>query len=526
MMRLNTNLLRAGGLVLALALTKAAYSEKARLYRKRGKFLRRIVENIPDGFISLDANWRITYVNSASRRMFSMLGIDASSLIGQPAFQALPDLRDSEHGQAITRCMTERVTVEIESFYPSLQRWYLMRHFPSPDGGAAIVVQDITQRKDVEHALQATDRRRDEFLAMLAHELRNPLAPIRNAAEILWLVSDEPARVRETSEIIVRQARHMNEIVDDLLDVSRVTRGLITLHTEPLDLRSVITAAVEQTLPLLDSRRHQLQFDLPVRPALVDGDRVRLTQVFSNLVNNAAKYTPSGGTIRVVVTRDGGEIEASVIDNGEGIDPDLLPHVFDLFEQGRRTPDRTEGGLGIGLSLVKTLVQLHGGTIEAASRGTGQGSRFAVRLPKSSATNSGITLLDSATTAASPPQRSMRLLVVDDNIDAAEALAMMLQMDGHTVFKAYDARSAIICVQQERPEAILLDIGLPDIDGYELARRLRAIPEAEAAKLIAVTGYGQLEDRRRAEDAGFNDYLVKPVDFESLRANLADRVEA
>ena len=386
--------------------------------------------------------------------------------------------------------------------------------------------QALAAVKRSEKTLREADRRKDEFLAMLAHELRNPLAPIRNAAEILWLMSTEPERVRQTSEIIVRQARHMNTIVDDLLDVSRVTRGLIVLDTEPLDLRSVITAAIEQSLPLIDDRRHTVRTELPQQPIMVQGDRVRLTQVFCNLLNNAAKYTSPGGAIRVAMIDGDGRVDVDVIDDGEGIDPELLPQVFDLFSQGQRTLDRAQGGLGIGLSLVKTLVDLHGGRIEAASEGSGRGSRFTVRLPRL-ATVQGTSMEIVPAPSRASSARALRLLVVDDNVDAAEALAMMLELDGHSVIRAHDAHSAIACARSEHPDAMLLDIGMPDIDGYELARRLRALPEAEEATLIAVTGYGQAEDRKRAEEAGFDHHLVKPVELDTLRAMLsADRVRS
>jgi len=389
------------------------------------------------------------------------------------------------------------------------------------------ITEDVTQFEQAtaalrksEQALREADRRKDEFLAMLAHELRNPLAPIRNAAEILWLMSDEPERVRETSEIIVRQARHMNTLVDDLLDVSRVTRGLITLDSEPLDLRTVITTAIEQSLPLIDNRQHRISTQLPEHPVIVAGDRVRLTQVFGNLLNNAAKYTAPGGAIGIIIVDSETLVEVDVVDNGEGMEAELLPQVFDLFAQGQRSPDRAQGGLGIGLSLVKTLVNLHGGTIQALSEGRGKGSRFTVKLQRLADSPALAAAGDSPRLSSTAPARVLRILVVDDNIDAAESLALMLESDGHTVTRANDARSAIAHARSESPDAMLLDIGLPDIDGYELARRLRALPEADEAMLIAVTGYGQAEDRRRAADAGFDHYLVKPVEYDTLRALL------
>ena len=267
--------------------------------------------------------------------------------------------------------------------------------------------------------------------------------------------------------------------------------------------------------------------ELPDAPVMVQADRVRLTQVFCNLMNNAAKYTPQGGEVRVAITADAGNrVEVDVVDSGDGIDAALLPQVFELFAQGQRGPDRAQGGLGIGLSLAKTLVDLHGGTIEAASDGQGRGSRFTVSLPRL-VDSTMISTGDGPVMQSISPVRMYRIMVVDDNVDAAESLAMMLELDGHSVVRAHDARAAIALARAERPNVMLLDIGLPDIDGYELARRLRALPEADGALLIAVTGYGQAEDRRRAEQAGFDRYLVKPVEFESLRSMLQeDRASA
>jgi CheY-like chemotaxis protein len=267
--------------------------------------------------------------------------------------------------------------------------------------------------------------------------------------------------------------------------------------------------------------------ELPEKPVMVRVDRVRLTQVFGNLLNNAAKYTPPDGAIRVTIVSGADDrVEVDVVDSGEGIDAALLPQVFELFAQGQRTPDRAQGGLGIGLSLAKTLVDLHGGTIEAASEGRGRGSRFTVGLPRLVDTNM-ISSSDGPVMQSTAPFRALRIMVVDDNVDAAESLAMMLELDGHSVIRAHNARAAIAIARNERPKVMLLDIGLPDIDGYELARRLRALPEVDDALLIAVTGYGQAEDRSRAEDAGFDHHLVKPVEFESLRLMLrTDRASA
>lgn len=501
----------------------------ARALAERERQFTALVENLPDIVFRLDLEQRHLYI---SAQIEQLTGIPAPMFIGKTKREAGLSAQLSDPiERASRRALKSGKSTSVAWSHNG--RELRSRIVPERDDSGVImsllgITEDVTEFEQTmmalrrsEQSLRETDRRKDEFLAMLAHELRNPLAPIRNAAEILWLMSDEPERVRETSEIIVRQARHMNTIVDDLLDVSRVTRGLIALDTEPLDLRSVIMAAIEQSLPLIDARRHSLHTEFPEQPVTVQGDRVRLTQVFCNLLNNAAKYTPEGGTIRVQIVDQAERVEVDVVDNGEGMDADLLPQVFDLFAQGRRTLDRAQGGLGIGLSLVKTLVDLHGGSIEVGSEGSGRGSRFTVGLPRFNGAHTEARLNDAPDRRLVSPPRALRVLVVDDNVDAAESLAMMLELDGYSVIKAHDARSAIACARSERPNVMLLDIGLPDIDGYELARRLRALPEVEGAMLIAVTGYGQDEDRRRAEDAGFDCYLVKPVEFESLRAMLS-----
>ncbi len=507
----------------------------ARALAERERQFATLVDNLPDIVFRLDIDLRYLYI---SAQIEQLLGIPPEKFKGKTNLEAgLPAQLTDPIERACRRALKSGKGVSTAWAYKNRQ--LRTRVVPEQDEQGAVVsllgiTEDVTELERAtsalrhsEQTLREADRRKDEFLAMLAHELRNPLAPIRNAAEILWLMSSDPVRVRETSEIIVRQARHMNAIVDDLLDVSRVTRGLIRLDTEPLDLRSVITAAVEQAIPLIDSRQQNLQVQLPEQPVIVQVDRVRLTQVFCNLLDNAAKYTPPGGKIRVTVVEGTGDrVEVDVVDSGDGIDAALLPQVFELFAQGERAPDRAQGGLGIGLSLARTLVDLHGGAIEAASDGVGRGSRFTVSLPRLPDTTI-VSSMDGLVMKATTPLPALRIMVVDDNADAAESLAMMLELDGHSVIRAHDARAAIGLARNERPNVMLLDIGLPDIDGYELARRLRALPEVDAVRLIAVTGYGQAEDRRRAQDAGFDDYLVKPVEFESLRAMLQqDRANA
>jgi signal transduction histidine kinase/ActR/RegA family two-component response regulator len=368
-------------------------------------------------------------------------------------------------------------------------------------------------------ALKAADRRKDEFLAMLAHELRNPLAPISTGAELLRLQAGENTQVRRTSELIARQVRHMTRIVDDLLDVSRVTRGLIALHRAPVDLNAVALAAVDQIQPVADSREHQIEVSPWSRALTVVGDQARLVQVASNLLQNACKYTPNGGRIRIAVFEEQGEACLSVTDNGSGIAPEFLPHMFGLFTQSTRMPDRSQGGLGLGLPLVKHLTEAHGGSVSGQSEGPGLGSVFTVRLPLAS----GVAVAQGHDDASSPGPAgsSLRVLVVDDNLDAAETLAALLSLDGHDVEVAFAAKPALDVAARWRPDVFILDIGLPEIDGFELARRLRRSSEARGAMLVALTGYGQQADRDRSSRAGFDHHLVKPVDPIALKALLA-----
>ena len=377
---------------------------------------------------------------------------------------------------------------------------------------------DITPLEAAREELRASNRRKDEFLAMLAHELRNPLAPIGTAAELLKLGARDEDRVRQISEVIGRQVAHMSRLVDDLLDVSRVTRGLIELDKETLDVAGLIADAIEQTQSLIEGRQHHLTVQAPNEAVYVAGDRTRLIQVFSNLLNNAGKYTPPGGHIVLRLQATESALEVSVADDGTGIDADLLPHVFELFTQGERSPDRSQGGLGLGLPLVKSLVELHGGSVGVRSEGRGKGSCFTVRLARAAAPESSLSSPDDQ---GEGQTGGKVLMIVDDNVDAAEMLTLLLEASGHRVLVAHTAVEALAIVREARPVALFLDIGLPDIDGYELARRLREIPQTAASLLVAVTGYGHSSDKERALQAGFDHHLVKPVRLSSVLDVLA-----
>jgi CheY-like chemotaxis protein len=379
-------------------------------------------------------------------------------------------------------------------------------------------VISVDAYKRAEAALRDTDRRKDEFLAMLAHELRNPLAPIRTSAEILRMAATDPQRVRASAGVIDRQVRHLTALMDDLLDVSRVTRGLITLERADVDLAKVIHTAIEQASHLLHAKGHALSTNMEVGEAHVTGDRARLVQIVANLLNNAARYTPNGGRIEVALKKDGDKVELRVSDNGSGIEPAFLPQVFELFTQGERMPDRSQGGLGLGLALVKRLVELHGGTVAARSAGPGQGATFTVTLPASPNRPRSVEAAGRVTHANG---RSMRILVVDDNRDAAESLAMLLESMGHAVEVRYDADAVLAVPALEGFEAFVIDIGLPGRDGRSLARALRE--RGIAATLIALTGYGQPADRALSLESGFDHHVVKPIEWAALAAVLRPR---
>jgi signal transduction histidine kinase len=376
---------------------------------------------------------------------------------------------------------------------------------------------DVTEPRRLQETLREraaelvdADRRKDEFLAMLAHELRNPLAPLKTSLELLALGVEGRDRFLEMAE---RQVRHLVRLVDDLLDVSRITRGKITLRREPVLLSDVVERAVEQSRALIDARGHTLTVSLPREELRVEADLVRLVQVVGNLVSNAAKYTPASGSIWVTAERIDEEIVLRVRDTGVGLAPELLPRVFELFVQGDAGLDRTRGGLGIGLTLVRALVELHGGRVAATSAGAGLGSEFVVYLP---ALPPPMTAAEPRTEPASPGGRRLRILVVEDNQDAAESLTTLLELWGHEVRVAYDGLAALRLAEAETPDVILSDIGLPGMDGYELARQLRARPAFGRVVLIALSGYGRDEDRRQAAEAGFDHHLVKPPELDTL----------
>jgi signal transduction histidine kinase/ActR/RegA family two-component response regulator len=384
-----------------------------------------------------------------------------------------------------------------------------------------VLQSEVAERARAEAALKEADRHKDEFLAVLAHELRNPLAPIRNAVEIMRRSSLSDPQLVWSRDVVERQVKHLTRLVDDLLDVSRITRGNINLSREPVSVSTIIARAIETIQPLIAEQRHELTVDVTDEVLEVEGDLTRLTQVLGNLLNNAAKYTDPGGAIVVSARRANADVEIRVRDNGIGIPPELLPRLFQLFTQVDAAAHRAQGGLGIGLALVRQLVQMHGGSVTAYSNGPNTGSEFLIRLPlrarRAPALDSAAPL--AATNGAG--KSGHRILLADDNQDALESLAALLQCDGHEVHTASDGAEALEVAAQRRPNVVLLDIGMPKLDGYEVARRIRAEPWGKATILIALTGWGQDEDRRRSREVGFDSHLVKPLDPEALSTMLS-----
>jgi signal transduction histidine kinase len=411
--------------------------------------------------------------------------------------------------------LQEEKTRELESLNQTLKRANTDLEHTN-----RILQSEVAERARAEMALKEADRHKDEFLAVLAHELRNPLAPIRNAVEIMRRSALTDPQLAWSRDVIERQVKHLTRLVDDLLDVSRITRGNINLSREPVAVTTIVARAIETIQPLIADQRHELTVDVPEESLEVEGDLTRLTQVLGNLLNNAAKYTDPGGSIAVSARRVATDVEIRVRDNGIGIPPELLPRLFQLFTQVDGAAHRAQGGLGIGLALVRQLIQMHGGSVTAYSQGPGHGSEFLIRLPlrvrgyRNPPASSEEPLADAA-------PRGHRILLADDNRDALDSLATLLQCDGHEVHTAADGAEALEVAAACHPDVVLLDIGMPKLDGYEVARRIRAEPWGKSAVLIALTGWGQDEDRRRSREVGFDSHLVKPLDPEALSTLLA-----
>ncbi len=478
-----------------------------------------VFDSMTEGMAILDSDWTVIRMNAEGLRLGQRT---SGQVIGRSHWDVWPEAVGSDLDQFYHTVMETRVAGAMEyrhSFSSDLHTWFEVRANPTLDGGLAVLYRNIDERKQSHEKLRASDRRKDEFLAMLAHELRNPLAPISAAAHLLKIGKVDEAHVRQTSEIIGRQVQHLTSLVDDLLDVSRASRGQVEMEKLPLEMRAVVVDAVEQVNPLILQRGHQLALHLAPGAALVAGDAKRLVQVVANLLGNAAKFTPEGGNIRLAMQVEHEQVVLTVQDDGMGLAADLIPHIFELFTQAERTSDRSSGGLGLGLALVRSLVELHGGKVNCASAGLRQGSVFTVTLPLLAADAAASHVLpdDPQPAAAGIP---LLIMIVDDNVDAAVTLAMFLQEFGHRVIVEHSSRVALQRARTEQPDVFLLDIGLPEIDGNELARRLRAQSETATATLIAVTGYGQDRDRQNSLASGFDEHLDKPLDIGRLQALL------
>ncbi|ATB27814.1 hypothetical protein MEBOL_001259 [Melittangium boletus DSM 14713] len=491
---------------------------------------RTIAENATSALYMTDSEGRCTFMNPAAERMTGHTFVDIRG-------QRLHELLHPKHADAppcsLEALLTGHATLANghEDVFVRVTGSTLpvaVSASPLLRAGQRVATvleaRDLTEQKRAEASLQEASRRKDEFLAMLAHELRNPLAPVRSALKLLTSHITLDEKGQHALEVIERQTTNLARLVDDLLDVSRITRGRIELRKTIVALPALVDSALQSVQSLLDERRHEVSVTLPRKPLYTFGDAVRLEQIIVNLITNAAKYTDPEGLLRVSLERSGTEAEIRVKDSGIGISPEMLRRVFNLFEQAERGLDRSQGGLGIGLTVVKNLVELHGGTIEARSEGTGRGSEFIVRLPlaEAPATTSIPAPAHVPAPAAAeprespPPAASRRILVVDDNVDAADTLAELLQTWEHTVWQAHDGLSALKAAEEHHPDVVLLDIGLPGMDGYEVARRLRTGPLGPTLTLVALTGYGQASDRSRAMEAGFDKHFVKPVDIDGL----------
>jgi PAS domain S-box-containing protein len=499
-------------------------TERKHMELERQKFVS-LADNSME-FISIcDMNFIPFYINEAGMRLIGLDNLEQCIRTPVQEFFFPEDQRFilDEFFPRVVREGHADVEIRFRHFKSGAAIWMIYNVFFIKDStgepvGIATVSRDISARKQAEAALREADQHKDEFLAMLAHELRNPLTPISNAAHILDMLKLEDPRLSWAKGIINRQVMHLTHLVDDLLDVSRIARGKISLKKERLDLVEVVKSVLETARGLILAKQQHLDVCLPEQPILLEGDSVRLSQVLLNLLDNASKYSLENGQIEVDVKLLGAEVEIQVRDNGTGISAELLPTIFDLFQQGVRTVDRSQGGLGIGLTLVKRLVELHGGQVTASSPGPGLGSTFSIRLP---------TIDEAATFPASvtpmpSPNAGIRVLVVDDDSDIRESTALLLELNGYEVKMADSGEHAITLIEASHPDVVLLDIGMPGENGYQVAQRIRQLPNGGDLLLVALSGYGRAEELALSQEAGFDHHLVKPLNFTMLCNLLAE----
>ena len=476
---------------------------------------RGVITNMGEAFSMFDPDFNIIEANDAACQL---AGMSRSQLIGSNHWEQFPGTYESELGLMYRQVLLDGQSKFLQHhvFEDGRTIWFEVRAF-KVGPGVAVLFRDVTERVEMIDTLKDTDQRKNEFLAMLAHELRNPLAPILTAAEILTHISETNPPIAAPTSVIHRQAKHMTRLIDDLLDVARVTQGHIRLQKNAIDIDEVISLAFEICEPQLQAKQQHLSLSIEkTSPLYVEGDMSRLVQCVANILTNAIKYTDTRGEIKISARSEEGDVIIEVTDSGSGIGPDLLPRIFELFVQSQRTLDRSQGGLGVGLAIVKRLIAMHGGRVSAFSQGEGLGSTFEIRLPRIAAPSVGLEQTNTATSSTG------RILVVDDNVDAAESLAMLLEMQGHIVMAVHSAREALACIESFKPDVMLIDIGMPDMNGYELVRQLGKLPLDANLRKIALTGYGQPDDKQRAIDVGFDAHLVKPVDLDILEQTIAD----
>jgi len=493
-------------------------TERKHMELERQKFVS-LADNSLEFISMCDMNFIPFYINEAGMRLVGLDNLEQCIRTPVQEFFFPEDQRYilDEFLPRVVREGHADVEIRFRHFKSGAAIWMIYNVFFIKDStgepvGIATVSRDISARKEAKKALHEAAQRKDIFLAMLAHELRNPLTPISNAAHILDMLKLEDPRLSWAKEIIKRQVTHLTHLVDDLLDVSRIARGKITLKKERLDLVEVIKSVLETARDLILAKQQHLEVHLPEQPILLVADTVRLSQVLLNLLDNASKYSLEGGRIEVDVQPLGAEVEIQVRDNGTGIPAELLPSIFDLFQQGTRNLDRSQGGLGIGLTLVKQLVEMHGGRVTASSPGAGQGSTFSIRLP----TIADATTFPASEAPAPSPNAALRVLVVDDDSDVRESTAILLELNGYEVRMADSGEHVIPLIEAFHPDVVLLDIGMPGENGYQVAQRIRQLRNGDDLLLIALSGYGGVAELARSQEAGFDHHLVKPLNFATL----------
>jgi len=491
-------------------LIKSSLDRQRRAASEAAARIEAILSSISDAFVTLDSSWAFTYINRAAE---TLLRRSRSELLGRNLWEALPAVQGTPVEQHYRRAVAEQRPELFEWHTPTDDRWLELHAYPAEGGGLSVFFRDVTDRKRAEHALREADRRKDEFLAMLSHELRNPLAPIRNSLYLLRRTLPQDERAQRASTVIDRQVGHLTRLVEDLLDVTRISRGKTRLQRAPLELGELLRRTTEDYRSVFTDHGLALSVNLPCDRLWVDGDATRLAQVVGNLLQNSAKFTPRGGRVELTLGTDGtGKAVLAIEDSGMGIDPALLPHLFEPFSQAETSLDRSRGGLGLGLALVKGLVALHGGEVTAHSGGKDQGSRFVIVLPLVAE----VPCLEAASPGPHAEGRRKRVLIIEDNQDAAESIRDALLLGNAEVEVAFSGPEGLAKAHEFHPEVVLCDIGLPGMDGYAGARAFRADGELQSAYLVALTGYTQPEDRRRALEAGFERHVAKPASLELL----------